>query len=385
MGKVIRITDIERGRMEFREKLGLSHLIFYSFLLLWSVFILSLNFASPVINEWDPLKFFGILGLFGLLAISSFLALFRRRSLIIDRLNGKVTHITRLLWRKHHQDADLSEFDCVSIVKKYSIVKGEHSPFYVIALSAAEESWVLDTKDDYNSARKFATDIAGFVELDLADYSTGQCIARQPDMLNTSIQQRAPSIRQQVSQVKKPKDLRAGYRTEDGRLVVDIPASGMTYKDWFSIFIFYIISSLCLLLGIYLIVDSFRRGTDTPASILFVVDVIILWIVATTTIRVIRFLKSAYQKTNITATCEGLEAKRQGLFRRKKITIPAEELQEIEVIEQQSSFRRSLFSVVPTKSEVIVRSDVATIYFGGGLSIPELRWIHAEICKTLLK
>ncbi len=67
------------------------------------------------------------------------------------------------------------------------------------------------------------------------------------------------------------------------------------------------------------------------------------------------------------------------------MSIPAGELKEIEVIEEHSSLSRSLFSLIPAMASIMARSDTTTIFFGYGLCLEELRWIRAEICRTLLR
>lgn len=301
-------------------------------------------------------------------AVVGGLITFGRAGKLIDRTAGTITTWWGLLVPMRSKTRPLDEFHEVTMRREVRRSNKNTRVVYPVRLRARQGAdLTLEELQNEKQARRTAERVAKFLGLPLADTTHGTRIVRQADELDESLRERARRTGVQPEVPPKPPEARSSHRLEDDTLVLEIPPSGFTARLAFQL---AIVVAAPMMIGSVFFGALMVGGVDDWTFFLWMVVMMLgvpLLAIGVPTINLAR------QRTVLKLTPQTLTVSCRGPFFGRTTAIPADELEELEIVPGHPSSNRGLFR---QGSSILARSDHASVQFGEGLTLDELRWIR---------
>jgi len=233
-----------------------------------------------------------------------------RSRTVIDREQGTFVRTLSLLFPAYRKERRLEEFDQVSLVREIRRTKNGSYVVFCTYLTGNASKEKWAEIRDYVKARAAAEEVAKFLTWPLVDGTGDEVVVREPEHLDESLRDRVHRLGERVD--------------------VTAPAAGTKIKFW----------TEC---------DDYVM--ELPRGWLF-------WLA----------------REKVTASPGRLRVEARHLLHSSVTEIPADELEELELLRWGGCARR-----------IQARSDESVTTFGGSLSDDELRWVHDVIMKVMTR
>jgi len=337
--------------------------------------------------------------------------MFGRSGITIDRTKMTVTRWWGLMVPMKVTIFNLNRFDRITVEKEVRSDSNSSKTVFPVKLvgGGGVEDLEYDAPGDYPAARRLSEELARFVRLDIEDSMSGRTVHRRLDELNESVRDRMRRTRERVPLPDAPWEMIAEIREEAGGTVIDLPPPGLKPAHLAPIVpaLFFVV-----MVGLFFLPQLLRAGTQSETQLIFggILGFFFIFLPVVTSLGS-AFRKARFRVT-ITASRELLRVE-AGVGRKRKVTeIPGRELEEFELVgrkdafdsatreagedhvrtgEEQMKVQRMLapdsllgkLTRMVTKSEIVARSDTATVRFGKSIPDKELIYLHAIILRAL--
>lgn len=361
------ISHEGQDRLEIKQGGGWLFLFGLPFLAI-GLFVM-INFQTIPFKDKHGVEQSPLVGLlFGaIFAIVGCVVCFARFGTIIDRRHGTVTTWWGLLVPWRSKSRSLSSFSQVTVSSEVRRTKKSSYLVYPVRLHGlGGNSIELEAPRNPEPARQAAERFAKFVELPLMDTTYGSPIVRQPHELDESLRDRARRTGVKPEIPKTPPGVRSSYRIEGDTLVLEIPPGG-------------VLRQLSLPLGLGVVVPMIAGAvffSDIDLGDMSRQMTTLLWIAAGFMVGVpllamlLPALHRGMQRTYVELTPAMLTVNRHSPLYRSTTQIPADELEELEIV-----WGSNVRWTGPSHA-ILARSDNAAVQFGEGLSREELHWLR---------
>lgn len=286
----------------------------------------------------------------GFLCLCGFLVVLVRTDVQIDRRARLLTKSWRLLLPLSSTDTRLEEFDRVTL--GLTTFRVNDRPVLAVVLNGRSRvvwKWLLS----YEEARRIGERLAEFVWLPLDDETSEETVRREPESLQESLRDRARREGKVQAPPEAPSHLRSTIRTSEGALTIEIPPQPFGPRLLIPLFI-----ALFMLTTVVLPLGGFSR-------------ILLLGALAYAALRV---YGSERHWTFVNANREELQLEFKEPLRRRRVRIPADEIEEL-------TLYRSANPLEP--GGILVRSDRETATFGGHLSEQEQEYLR-DLARAVL-
>lgn len=342
------------------------------------IFVIIITLGIIDIEGEVPPWFFGI-PFGGVFAAVGGAFIFGRSMYVIDRKAKSVLKEYKILVTLKKTEEPFDGANAITINKE--IRRSDKSTYtvYPIRISASDPINLSEPRV-YESARQLAETLAEFLDLPLADSSSGETVTRNPDELNESLTDQLKKSGGVIDLPEQPYGILSTLKQKDQAVMVSVPSPGFTPGTWFqlglslvfpifvcSIFLFPILSDQNMPKGVKMMFVSFLG--------LFFVLLPILAIGGSA-------IAAAKKRYRVIIEPSGIKILTQGMMSKSEKEISAAELEEIDIVASGGSLfgRRSSSA----SGGILLRSDTQTLSFGSHLTREELEYLAAVIKKTLL-
>ncbi|MFC1853200.1 hypothetical protein ACFL27_23630 [candidate division CSSED10-310 bacterium] len=342
--------------------------------------------------------------------------IFGRSGIIIDKRRNSIVSWWGLIVAFKRTENTLAHFERIALDRE--VRRGEKKSYtvYPVRLASTKvdtEPVNIDEPKEYQQARQIAEKIAKFLELPLADSSTGTEVVREADKLDESIRDRARRLGETVVIPSPPSAMRSTVRKEYASVTVEIPPLGLMLNHYIILVGLSVFLVMAVISGITT-VYSIIKGSETD-FILILVPCLFFLIPIAVIFQVV--YKQLRISTVVTAsTTEFTVERRPGI--RKVTEIPVEELEDF-VLKTTPHFSRVFGSRSPgdphtfsgsggpdlnqvtdnpalakflevvakiaTNAGITALSDRVSVTFGQGLAQDELTYIYSILKKTMIE
>ena len=298
-----------------------------------------------------------------------------RRGVILDRRARTITTWWGLLVPFKSKHYALEEFPCVTVSRETRNSKNSTYVVFPVRLENASVKVELGEFHVRMPSRRLAEETAKFLGLGLRDLSTGEEIVREAGNLDESLRQQLARTGERSEMPRQPEHCRTRHAVHGAEAVFEIPPPGMSRMPWFAV-------ALPLGFSIFLVIpisQSLAAELNKPlpdlllaaflGCFLFGVVSAVLGLIGVT------LLRTLATRERLIVSSRGLHLERISPLLRKSWTIPADELEELEVVPASSSLR-SFADALNSGSTIIAYSDRTTLHFGTGLPEPEVQWLQ---------
>jgi len=187
------------------------------------VFVLALGLGLLPIKDGPPAVFaipFG--GIFGL---AGFAIMFGRRGCVLDKKRRTIEYWTRLVVPLSHKTYSFDDVQRVTLTRE--IRRSNNSSYTVFPVRIVGENVKVDLDEPrrYDAARMLAERVAGFLELPLADASTGTEVVRAPDELDKSLKERLQELPEEAELPPQPENMQTKILRKGDAVRLEIPAA----------------------------------------------------------------------------------------------------------------------------------------------------------------
>lgn len=359
---------VEAGRVEVRGGGGCLSAVGILFLLAGCGAIAAFAFGDSLAD--DNTWVFAVVGLMCILP--GVVLTFGRYTLLIDGNTRTYRKRFSVLLAIKETGGSLDEFDKVVISRR---VRRHDQKTYIdfpIQLDGTAKPLEIAVPGTIQNARRDAEQVAKALRLALADHTGPTQIEREAEHLDESLRERRQRTSEHPGELPPvPEGMKTQCRIEGDEVVLMIPPKGCTFEAFG-----YLISWAVLLPGLaFFLFRPFRElaaGADSAKPV-FVVLVMVVSIFA----GVVLLLRSLRRSDTIRATPGRLHIRTQGAVFVLSSEIPANELEELRVIEPKDDKRST------EKGRIVARSDRTTIEFGHDLSQEKKEWIKT-VLETML-
>jgi len=295
---------------------------------------------------------------------------FGRSGTVIDKTERKVKKWWGLLVPFHCKEYDISGFNAVEVSHEVRRSNNSSRSFYPVRMTGPGGTVEISESTNYEESRRDAEEVAKFLDMDMADSSSGERLVRKAGTLDESIRDRVRRGVEKVELPEPPADMKTNVSLEGDTAVFEIPPSGFNAMH----FVMMAVGVFIPLFVYFVFLRSMLSSASAPPGVNLLIGGIICFFFI-----ILPFLglaggaiSDALSRTRIEASPEALKVTRRGLLFSRTTTIPSSELEEI-VVGAPGSYDDSLTA----------RSDKVTISFGDGLPLEERKWLRAAIIKAV--
>ncbi|MFQ5464169.1 MAG: hypothetical protein ACE5E5_16270, partial [Phycisphaerae bacterium] len=222
-----------------------------------------------------------------------------------------------------------------------------------------------------------AEKVAKALRLPLADGTGRQAIVREPDQLDESLRDRRRRTGERLSELPpSPEGMKTRVRIEDDEMILEIPPPGLTggvvgRLAATGVFVGFVVTFFLrpLLAEVKKAPDAFTYVFIGFLSLFFILLPLCLSLGS--------FLRALRASSTLRISRDRLQLKTRGVIFSDVCEIPADELEEVDLQEDDGS-ESSLH-----RDEIVARSDRTTARFGRHLPQEEKEWIKTVIDHLL--
>jgi hypothetical protein len=327
----------------------------------------------------------GMLGIFlGVFVLGGLVVALWSRGLVADERAGTLILWSGILVPLVRQHYSLASITHVRLSKRIiQTGKGPRVLYPVFLARQKGDGIELWETMDYARSRRHAEKLAKVVRRDLHDDSTGETMVREWKYLDEPLAQRFRRLRLAAPAPAPRENAVARVRRAGGAVVVEIPGTGFR-ASYLGLALFCLFPGV-LLVGLFSL-SALRQGGITPAFL--VVGGILL--AATLLPAVVTVLHFSTQREVITASGSGIEVEAGSWVRRKRIRLPAVEIEEIlapadvrRAAGTQGEFMRALAYSAGGRS-IVIRTDKGDTGVGRWISGDEQLWLKDVLVHALV-
>ena len=325
-------------------------------------------------------------------ALAGLAIMLSRAGVEIDARSGVVASWWRCACFGKRREISVDQLDHVSIQREVRRSKNSSYTVYPVRLQGLGKPVDLDEPREFNKARLTAEQVAKLLQLNIVDTTSGTEVVREHDKLDESIRQQAKRTGEAVEVPEPPADTKVTFSIEGDELTLDLPPKGLG-----AAYALLIPAMLVPIVVVTVILSGVFGDADMPKEmkIVIVAFVGVGFVLLPALVLGGKFLKSRRDRTRVVASLDELRIEERGLVGARTTTFAAKEIEEFNLasprdlpaeIQQAPPFLRKLLLAAARKSSgsgIHVRSDTASVQFGGHLSADEQRWIYAVIKRML--
>jgi len=315
---------------------------------------------------------------------------FGRSGVILDKRTKRAVKWWGLMVPMKQTTVPLETVSQVAITKE--IRRSDKSTYtvYPVRLSHGEGRFHVCEPRSYKNARSEAEDLAKFLEVELADMSEGEAKVRQANELDHSIRDQARNRGESIEVPAVPTGCRVKHDLSSGKLTLEVPAPGISP----ALLVVFGVAGL-VPLGFLGFMASKIFG-DGGAPLFFKAFFAVFALVFMAPIFLIpgRMFLMGKSRERVSVTPEELELAIVSPLWTKSVSIPADEIEELELAGEARAggyaaageappFVKSVVHGLGGGATIVARSDKQSLNFGRGLTVPEAQWMHALIKRVL--
>ena len=317
--------------------------------------------VSPVL----PVIFGGVFASIGAVLI------FGRTGMVFDRTTGIINQWWGLLFPMWNSQFDLKSYTRVTISKELRKHKNSTTTVYPVRVTGGTKPIDVTTCTDETEARKYAEEVAKFLEIGVTDASGDAVVHREAGTLDESLRDQLKRKGEDVDISNPPPNMRASFEAHGNAVVFYMPPPG------FKISLLLPLIGVCLFCGIVVAMFLFPLLTDKTMSLetqlafsgFIGFFFVFLPIAAGLTPLFIHMTK----RWEIEADPIKLRVVTRGLIFSRTDEIQCDHLEELKFSESRANKDPGLKAL----------SDNKTVEFGAGYPYSELDWIRRVILKAI--
>lgn len=337
--------------------------------------------------------------------------MFGRAGLTIDRRTMKLVKWWGLGVPMKKKEYNLGLFDRITIGRERRKSGNSSRTAYPVKLEGYEgiEKIEYEAPSDYQQARQVGEELAAFLNMDLEDSSSGKKIVRESDKLDESLRDRLKRRGELPETMSMPAEMKSQISEEGHSVCIEIPSAGFKRIHLLSLVPGFIFAAC-----VYLFFFRDFMQLPAPGIVRFIFGgvIVVFFIGAPIVVSLGHALRLTSKRYIVTVTPALLAVEQKRALRSRKIEIPIDELEELELVKIEStmdasviekrqgrpltsqeqlrmqrmldsnSFLGKLIKLL-IRSGIVARSDRQTVKFGEGLSSEELKYLHSLIIKAI--
>ena len=369
--------------------------------MLFSIFFVVMGWRGEVRSEGETANPWLVTLVASPFFVAGTVLAFGRSGVVIDLHKRTITRWWGLLVPMKKTEDDLSLYEHVEISKKVVRNKNSTTTYYPVLLKGTGPDVKFENPTTHKIARRHAEELAKFLHFDLVDSSGFRVRKREAGTLDETFAEFAKRTGKCYDWPQMPADSRIFYDTQGDNAIIDLP------KPPFNPLM--LVGFAPLLMIAFFIAQTgivFDGGADDEFDMVFAGFVaafvgIFIFAGAATFIRMWR------PREHLVVSHEGVLVEQRKGFMKKKVLMPADEIEEIfcETFESRLKEFPAEFDEFARKHPktanvvlglrhmnlhsspdqgVTVRSDRDALTFGAHLRPDEMQWLHDAICHILL-
>ncbi len=316
---------------------------------------------------------------------------FGRSGVILDKRAKRATKWWGLLVPMKSTVTPMESFTQVKITKE--IRRSDKSTYtvYPVRIALEDGRFNISEARTYQKAREEAEELAKFLELPLSDASEGgEARVREAGELDQSLRDQARAKGETVAAPPIPEGCQVRHELGAGRLQLEVPAPEIPKSALLLMGLFCLIP-----LGFFGFIASKMLEGGAPLVFKVFIGFFVLAAMLPLILGPGRMFLLSKSPERITVTPDSLEMSLVSPFWTKTVSIPAEEIEELELsgaaragnegqnIDQAPKVARAAVMMMGGGATIMARSDKQTLHFGRGLTRAEAEWMHALIKLVL--
>jgi hypothetical protein len=379
--------------------------------LLAGLFIMQIPLGLiPVEHENEPWMrfFFPVFG--GIFAAVGTALVFGRSGLILDRTRGRAVQWWGLIAPMKRKEYLLEAIGQVDL--DFSRGDSDSADTWPVTLSGGglPKPIAVARPTEFAEARRFAEELARFLNKPLVDSSTGERVTRDPDHLDESYRDRIRRTKEGSAPAPpQPPEMRTRVEHTGDGIVLNIPGPEIRWYHYFPVAVSLAIAGSVAFFFLPAILTLPMPEIVRYLALGFIGLVFVAGPVLSALLHVLR-LKNQFERVTVTKAFLRVETLRQG--KRSTAEIPLDELEDLSAPSVRSvmddvempgkkkvfigdtgtprmpdgrpvpRFLLSLVKLAGSKG-IIARSDRTVIEFAQGLAEAETLYLHAVIRKKI--
>ncbi len=316
---------------------------------------------------------------------------FGRAGVTVDKLQGRIITWWGLLVPFKSTQYNIADYDRVAIRQEVRRSKNSTYTIYPVRIEGGVESIDWDTLRDPTKARAAAEELAKFLGFKVVDASAGEEIVREADRLDESLRERRQRTGEDIDMPDPPANMRTQCQVDGESITLIIPPPPATIFDKISLAFAFVPGIVAL--GFFF--AAFPKDMPPLFRFIFMGFIGVFFVIAPITVMVGKVLARTRTQQKINASPDRLRVETRGPFRTKVVEIPANELEELQIalpkghenmesqLEAMPEALRPFLRAMARRVPIRAISDRATVTFGKGLPIEELKWVHAVLTQVL--
>ena len=339
--------------------------------------------------------------------------IFGRSGLTIDKTTNRLIKWWGLGVPMKTKEYNLSLYSRVTIGRDRRKSGKSSRTVYPVRLQGSGGFGTIEyaASSDYQEARRIGEELAQFLEVNLEDSSSGKRIIRRPEALDESLRDMFQRTEEKPEMLDMPYTMRSQIHKEDRSVRIEIPPLGFKMVHLLHM-VPGLIFATCVLL--FFLRPFLSLPAPDLVRLIFSTVILVFFVFAPIGVSFGYILGKAYRSCRITASPGRLRVEEKRVLRSKVREIPTDELEELELIDSGSVLETSMEETqrkrpisseeelrmrrmldpnstmgrllrAVAKSGITARSDRETIRFGQGLSVEELRYIHALLLRVITR
>jgi hypothetical protein len=314
-----------------------------------------------------------------------------RAGTVLDKTAGTVTSWWGLLVPfKRTEKARLEEITWVAIRREVRRSKNSSYTVYPVYLLREEgEAVSLEEPREYEAARARAEEVAKFLDLGTRDETGETPVVREAGTLDETLAERLQRTGEMPEVADPPPDCRVRHEIRGDEAVFHLPAAGMSIIDYVQVAFGLVFAGIASAFAAGPLLSMRGEGTEEIIFSSIFALFALPFLVVGLSFAVKPFLR-ARRREEIVVSPQGLTLIQHGVVRTRERTIPASELEELEIQTEGPGGRpapngKDLADAPPIvksilgglmRGSITARSDRQNLSFGRGLTPAELQWLH---------
>ena len=328
----------------------------------------------------------------GIFALVGAGLMFGRSGIVFDKRTNQAVKWWGLLVPIKQTVVPLDSLEQVVITKEIRQSDKSTYTVYPVRVSHGVEQFKICEPRDYMTSRKEAEEVAKFLDLELRDASSGgEGVVRQASELDQSIREQAQTKGEVVEVPPAPAGSRVKHMLSGGKLTLEVPTPGSSTVMLVGMVVVCLVP-VCFMA--FFLKDFFKLD-DAPPLFRYIFIGFALLFLAPAVLVPGRMMLVAMSRERIAVTPNNLEVSLVSPLMTKSKSIPAAEIEELELIpgfrlpdrggdvDKVPEFVKGLAVIAGGGATIMARSDKQTLSFGRMLSREEAEWTHALIKRVL--
>lgn len=341
--------------------------------------------------------------LFGaVFALVGGLLIFGRGGMILDRRGNTLVKWWGLLAPMKRKVIQLDLFKKVALNQETRRSKNSSYTVYPVRLAGDLTAAVeIEEPRDYQAARGLAEQLAKFLNLPLADSSSGAEVMREAGKLDESLRDQVKRTGERVEVAPAPFEMKTRVTPEADGYLLEIPPPGPSLIQYFMLLpaVVFSLIVITVFLGPLL-----NQEMPLPIKAVFIGIIGVFFVALPIGLSLRGVFAATRAQVQVQVRPDLLRVVEKSGRREKVTEIPARELEEltlpdlVKAVTEKAQEERMkpfgnpsapqvpswVFKLIPQPG-IIARSDTAEVRFGAGLPGPEMQYIYSLIKQVLTK